>query len=172
VNEIKNRIIENLNSRCRCSVTAGLVTNPRLLCQGGSKAAVSFRANLHGSSSLQVDYLQDLLEGWLNETTSSISVGAIEYNIEDFCSSIQDSDADQECVYPHMISVTNSTQDSTLATGGPAVTTQASGGPSTIVIIVGVVAGVLVILILTVACGVVFCVVIYARTKHPSEDLR
>ena len=154
-NDIKEEIIRNLNSRCECSLTVDLITDPGFLCSESDQTVVSFRAELHGSP---IQQLRDSLEEWLNETTSSISVRAISYDIEDYCSVIVHSEADQPCSYP---------------TGVTTTATAASEGPSyDFAIIVGGAAGVLTVLILAVACGVVICVIVCTKTKHASENLR
>lgn len=130
------------------------------------QAAVSFRAKLHGSPSLSVLYLRDSLKEWLNETTSVVLVGAIRYDIGAFCILILDSDSGQVCLYPS--TRLPSTQDTATTT----VESTMGEGPPYVVIIVGGAASVLTILILAVACGVVICVIVYAKTKHPSESLR
>lgn len=157
MDDIRDEIV----SRCGCGLSTDLISNPRFLCLDSNPAAVSFRAKLHGSPSLSVLHLRDSLHEWLNETSSVVFVRAIEYDINAFCSLILDSDSDQECLYPSTSIVTLSTS--------MAPTT---AGPPYVVIIVGGAASVLTVLILAVACGVVICVVVYSRTKRPSESLR
>lgn len=175
-----------MNFRCGCSgITANLITHSRFVCLDNDRAAVSFRAMLHGSPRYSVQFLRDGMEEWLNVTTSSIIIRSIEYNLDAFCTKILDSDnAGQDtCSYP--VSTTLNTPDipttkhttttsvnMTTAEGTSRMTTTSAEDVPFIVIVVGGAAAVLTVLILAVVCGVVICVIVYARSKRPSESLR
>lgn len=156
VNDIKEETIRNLNSRCECSLTTGLITDPEFLCPENDQTVVLFRAKLNGHA---IQQIQDTLEEWLNETRS-ISISAINYDIDHYCGVIIDSKADQPCSY-----LTGATTVSTAVIG--------QGRSYNTAIIVGGAAGVLTVLILAVVCGVVICVIVCAKTKQQSsENLR
>lgn len=160
VQDIREEIVEKLNTRCGCGLTTDLITKPTFLCLNNGQASISFRAKFARTLSSSPLDLQDYLENWLNGTMSSIVVRSIEHNIGAFCTAILKSDTDQEmCSYPQFITQTTTDLASTSDT-------------SSIIIIVGGAAGVLTVLILAVVCGVVVCVIICARTKHPSDNLR
>lgn len=177
--DIREEIVRNLNSWCTCNgVTTNLITDENLLCLDANRAAVSFSAKLHGSSRLSVEYLRVGLVEWFNDTTSSIAVRSIEYDVDAFCTVVQDSRSDvdkQDCDYPLATIPTMATVAKvTTAVEGTSRTTTTGAAEAVpfVLIIVGGAAGVLVVLILAVVCGVVICVIVYARTKRPSESLR
>lgn len=172
MDDIKNEVVGNLNSRCCSGITAGLVTDSRFVCLDNSRAAISFRAKLHGSSRYSVQFLHDGLEEWLNITSSSIIIRSIEYNLDVFCTRILDKPGQDTCSYPVVItSNTDSmTQPTSHTTTSANMTTTTAAIPF-IFIYVGGAAAVLVVLILAVVCGVVICVIVYARSKRPAENL-
>lgn len=154
VEDIKNEIVSNLNGRCECGISISHITNSRLLCPGGDKPAVTFRAKLHGTLNSPVHELSNYLEEWLRVEGSFIVVQSIQYGVINFCSANISSSIEEVC---NNISATSVT------------TTQ---GPGFIVAIIGGVAAVSAVLILAVISGLVICVVVCAKMRHTSENLR
>ena len=97
LNDIINAVVQNINQRCQCGLSAERITAGAFQCFQSSEQQVTVRARLHGT--FQVTSLQLLayLEMFVARTGSTIAVQGLRLDVDSSCPVVINSFGDPQC---------------------------------------------------------------------------
>ena len=120
LNDITNEVVQNINQRCECRLSAEHITDGAFQCFESSDQQVTFRARLHGTAQVTSSQLVAYLEIFVSRTDSTIAVQGLRLDVDRSCSIVINSFGDPQCSATSPSSLTMFTSDST--TASPSVT--------------------------------------------------
>ena len=114
LNDITNAVVQTINQRCQCGLSAECITEDAFQCFENSDQQVTFRARLCGTGQTNTSLLLAHLENFVTQAGSTIAVQGVHLNVDSSCSVVINSFGDPQCTI-------TTTTDNTAAS--PSVTT-------------------------------------------------
>ena len=100
LNDIANRVVQNMNQHCQCGISAELITEGAFQCFENSDHQVTFRARLHGTAQITSSQLLTYLETFVVKGNSSttIAVQGVRLDVDNNCPVAINSFSDPQCI--------------------------------------------------------------------------
>ena len=96
--DITNAVVQNINQRCQCGLSAECITEGAFQCFDNSEQQqVTFRARLHGTAQVTSSQLLAYLENFAARPDSTIAVQGLRLNVDRSCPIGIDSFGDPQC---------------------------------------------------------------------------
>ena len=114
LNDITSAVVQNINQRCQCGLSAERITEGAFQCFEHSERQVTFRARLHGTVKMESLQLLAYLETFAAQADSTIAVQGLRLNVGRSCPIAINSFGDPQCT-------TSTSADNTAATVGGVV---------------------------------------------------
>ena len=114
LNDITNAVVQNVNQRCQCGLSAECITEGAFQCFENSDQQVTFRARLCGTAQTNTSLLLAHLKTFVSQTDSTIAVQGVRLDVDSSCPVFIHSFGDPQCTI-------TTTSDSTAAIIGGVV---------------------------------------------------
>ena len=131
LNDITNAVVQNINQRCQCGLSAECITEGAFQCFENSEQQVTFRARLCGTAQTNTSLLLAYLEAFVAQTDSTIAVQGVRLNVDSSCSVMINSFGDPQCTM-------TTASDSTTMAGQSDNSAAIIGGVVTVIVVVAV----------------------------------
>ena len=129
--DITNEVVQNINQRCQCGLSAEGITEGAFQCFENSDQQVTFRARLHGTAQVTSSQLVAYLEIFVSQRDSTIAVQGLRLDVDRSCSVVINSFGDPQCT-------TATTSDSTTTVAAQSDTVAIIGGVVAVIVVVAV----------------------------------
>ena len=100
LNDITNRVVQNINQICQCGVSAELITEGAFQCFRNSDHQVTFRARLRGTAQITSSQLLAYLEMFVvnGDSSTTIAVQGVRLDVDNSCPVAINSFSDPQCI--------------------------------------------------------------------------
>ena len=167
LNDITNAVVQIINQRCQCGLSAECITEGAFQCFENSDQQVTFRARLCGTAQTNTSLLLAHLETFVSQTDSTIAVQGVRLDVDSSCSVVINSFGDPQCTITTTSDRTAASPSvTTLMTTSDSTTTMAAQSDNTAAIIGAVIAVIVVVAVTIIIIAIAAMITRSRRGKY------